>query len=343
MRRLSFEESATPVVEDLYERLRRLAVEDPREAKKLFLATFEANSQELSEFLVRLRKSNEGRLRQVVANSVRAHPEKARIVPELIRWREVESDEFTRRAIEGVLVDVDPMSIREGTTEERIAARSDLADTYRYVSDRLRHRLRNTMLSAQAQANRLKKVMTADLGPEVQMIVAKLNDAMVSLGRELEATDVDPGYFWQRSIALADWLQQLNLRYATQYTPINLRLVNAESPPVRIFASDYLLETIFWNLWLNAHQATGVSCEITVVFQVTERELDLLISDNGEGFPSDLKDIVFQQIYSTKNLGRGRGLLEIQDGVERLGGRVELYEVNPGNYRIRLRLPLDVE
>jgi signal transduction histidine kinase len=235
------------------------------------------------------------------------------------------------------------MSIRGGTTQERIAARSDLADTYRYVSDRLRHRLRNTMLSAQAQANRLKKLMTADLGPEVQMIVAKLNDAMVSLGRELEATDVDPGYFWQRSIALADWLQQLNLRYATQYTPINLRLVNAESPPVRIFASDYLLETIFWNLWLNAHQATGVSCEITVVFQVTERELDLLISDNGGGFPPDLKDIVFQQIYSTKNLGRGRGLLEIQDGVERLGGRVELYEVNPGNYRIRLRLPLDVE
>ena len=55
MRRLSFEESATPVVEGLYERLRRLAVEDPREAKKLFLATFEANSEELTEFLVRLK------------------------------------------------------------------------------------------------------------------------------------------------------------------------------------------------------------------------------------------------------------------------------------------------
>ena len=332
-----------PVAEGLYEQLRRLAVEDPREAKKIFLATFEANSQDLSEFLARLRKPNEGRLRQVVANSVRAHPEKARIIPELIRWREVESDEFTRRAIEGALIGVDSVSIQAGTLQEQTAVRSDLADTYRYVSDRLRHRLRNTMLSAQAQANRLKKLITADLGSEVQTIVAKLNDAMVSLGRELEATDVDPEYFWQRSIALADWLQQLNLRYATQYTPINLRLVNAESAPVRIFANDYLLETIFWNLWLNAHQATGVDCEITVVFRVTGRELDLLISDNGEGFPHELKDVVFQQIYSTKNLGRGRGLLEIQDAVERLAGRVELYEAKPADFRIRIHLPLDVE
>ncbi len=340
---MSFAESGMPVTEGLYERLRRLAVEDPREAKKLFLATFEANSEELSEFLGRLRKPNEGRLRQVVANSVRAHPEKARIIPELMKWREVETDEFTRRAIEGVLVDVDSIAVRTGTLLEQTVVRSDLAETYRYVSDRLRHRLRNTMLSAQTQANRLKKLMTADLGSEVQTIVAKLNDAMVSLGRELEATDVDPEYFWQRSIALADWLQQLNLRYGTQYTPINLRLVTAENPPVRIFANDYLLETIFWNIWLNAHQATGANCEITVVFRVTGRELELLISDNGEGFPHELGDIVFQQIYSTKDLGRGRGLLEIRDAVERLGGRVELYEAKPGEYRIRIYLPLEVE
>jgi signal transduction histidine kinase len=258
-------------------------------------------------------------------------------------WREVETDEFTRRAIEGALADVDSIAVRTGTLQEQTAVRSELADTYRYVADRLRHRLRNTMLSAQAQANRLNKLMPAELGPEVQAIVAKLNDAMVSLGRELEATDVDPEYFWDRSIALADWLQQMNLRYAVKYAPINLRLVNAETPPARINANDYLLETIFWNIWVNAHQATGATCEIAIEFRVTGRELELLVSDNGEGFSQELKDIGFQQIYSTKNLGRGRGLLEIQDAVERLAGRVELYEAEPTEYRIRIHLPLDLE
>jgi len=330
------------VSEVLYEHLRRLALEDPREAKKVFLAAFEANSKELSEFLARLGKPNEGRLRQVVANAVRTHPEKGRIIPELVQWRETETDEFTRRAIEGALVDVDPIAIL-GTVHQQIAAPDQLAEVYRYVSDRLRHRLRNSMLSAQAQASRLKKLVSADLGTDVQTTIAKLNDAMVSLARELAATDVDPEYFRQRSVALVDWLRQLNSRYTTQYSAVNLRLINADDPRLRVSANDYLLDTIFWNVWLNAQQAVGVNCEITIVFQVSERELELVISDNGEGFSNELKEVVFQQVYSTKNHGRGRGLLEIQDAVERLTGRVELYEANPSQYRVRIFLPLDAQ
>jgi signal transduction histidine kinase len=339
---LNYVESDIPASESVYQRLRRLAVEDPKEAKQVFLATFEANSEDLSELLARLRKPNEGRLRQVVANAIRTHPEKGRMIPELILWRETETDEFTRRAIEGALVDVDSPALREGSLYQQANAPSELADVYRYVSDRLRHRLRNTMLSAQAQANRLKKLMATDLGTDVQTTLAKLNDAIVSLGRELEATDVDPQHFLQRSIALADWLRQLNLRYTTQYTAVNLRLINPDNPRVRILANDYLLDTIFWNIWLNAQQGIGVDCEIIIEFKVKGSELELLISDNGEGFPHELRDVVFQQVYSTKNRGRGRGLLEIQDAVERLAGRVELYEAQASQYRIRIRLPLDV-
>ena len=183
-------------------------------------------------------------------------PEKRRVIPELFRWREAETDEFTRRAIEGALADVDQTSAREGRVEN-VAGPSEVGDVYRYVASRLRHRLRNTMLSAQAQASRLRKVISVDLGPDVQTVIAKLNDAMISMGRELEATDVDPEFFRERSVALADWLQQMNVRYTTQYAAINLRLINADGQPVRVFANDYLLETVFWNIWLNAHQATG--------------------------------------------------------------------------------------
>ena len=218
---------------------------------------------------------------------------------------------------------------------------SDVGDIYRYVADRLRHRLRNTMLSAQAQANRLNKLMSLDRDTDVQTVIGKLNDAMIAMGRELEATDVDPAFFRSRSIAIADWLRQMNSRYTTQYTPIKLRLLNADSESVRVFANDYLLETIFWNIWLNAHQATGSGCELTIDFDGKGKELELRISDNGEGFSSELKDVVFQQIYSTKSSSRGRGLLEIQDAVERLGGHIELYEARPSEHRIRIRLPLD--
>lgn len=333
-----------PDHDSLYERLRRLAVEDPKEARRVFLGAFESNSEELHAFLALLDRPNEGRLRQVVANAVRHHPEKRRAVAELFRWRQAETDEFTRRAIEGALSDVDPTAVREGKAQQNITAPSDLGDVYRYVADRLRHRLRNTMLSAQAHANRLKKLISADVDADIQTVIAKLNDAMVSMGRELEATDVDPAYFRLRSIALADWLRQMNSRYTTQYTPIKLVLVNADNEPVRLFANDYLLETVFWNIWLNAHQANGTNCELIIDFNRQGTQLELRISDNGQGFSSDLKDVVFQQVYSSsRSSSRGRGLLEIQDAVERLGGHIRLYESNPSEYRVLIRLPMDMQ
>ena len=333
-----------PAPEHLYERLRRLAVEDPREARVVFLAEFEAKSPGLTDLFARLRQPNEGRLRQVIANSVRAHPEKARIVAELLEWRETETDEFTRRAIEGALADVDPSALREDKTLDKIAAPSELVVVYRYVADRLRHRLRNTMLAAQAQASKLNRLMATGQGSEVQAVVAKLNDAMISMGRELEATDVDPEYFRVRPVALPDWLRKLSTKYAAQYSPVKLNLIDAEPTWIRVLANEYLLETIFWNIWLNAQQSVGENCEITIRFNRHLRELDIRISDNGEGFSPELKEIVFQQVYSSKNDGgRGRGLMEIQDAVERLAGRIELYETKPSDFRIRIWLPLETQ
>jgi len=50
---------------------------------------------------------------------------------------------------------VDPTALREDNTLQKVAAPSELVEVYRYVADRLRHRLRNTMLAAQAQASGL--------------------------------------------------------------------------------------------------------------------------------------------------------------------------------------------
>lgn len=80
---------------------------------------------------------------------------------------------------------------------------------------------------------------------------------------------------------------------------------------------------------------------MTVVFETDGNELVLRILDNGQGFSKDLKDIAFQQAYSSRTPGRGRGLLEIQEAVERLGGRVRLYEEKASEYRLLIRLPLE--
>lgn len=326
--------------ETLYERLRRLAIADPKSARIAFLEAFEANDNELTDLLERLRKPGEGRLRQVIANAVRAHPSKQRLFPELAIWQNTETDEFTRRAIVGAMAESDSSPPRRKDSSAAVLPK-EVVDAYRYVSERLRHRLRNTMLSAQYQANRLKSATSTGANPDVQVTLAKMNDALLSMSRELEATDADPQHFQPRSIALGDWLRQMDVRYTTRYSSLNLKLINADGAGVRVLASDYLLETVFWNIWLNAHQAAGATCTITVIFESVSNDLVLKILDSGPGFSKDIKEIAFQAMFSTKTAGRGRGLLEIQEAVERLGGNIRLYEEQPSEYRLQVRLPLE--
>src|SRR5262249_28729543 len=55
--------------ENLYERLRHLAVEDPREARKVFLQLLDSGGPALDHFLERISSAADGRLRHLVANA----------------------------------------------------------------------------------------------------------------------------------------------------------------------------------------------------------------------------------------------------------------------------------
>src|SRR5258708_5710055 len=88
---------------NLYDQLRRLFIEEPNIALTELLLQFDASSADIDDFLVRLQDPREGRLRQLVANAVRNHNEKNRILEHLFSWEATETDEFTRRAIDAAL------------------------------------------------------------------------------------------------------------------------------------------------------------------------------------------------------------------------------------------------
>ena len=87
----------------LHERLRHLAVEDPREARKEFLRIFDSGGSALEWFLGHITAPADGRLRHLVASSLRTSMDKERMAPYLIVWHEIETDEFARRAIAAAL------------------------------------------------------------------------------------------------------------------------------------------------------------------------------------------------------------------------------------------------
>src|SRR5262249_10845919 len=89
--------------EIFHEKLRRLAVGDPRKARKEFLLFFDSGGSALEQFLEHVSSPADGRLRHLIASALRNSRDKERLAPYLIVWHEIETDEFAKRAIAAAL------------------------------------------------------------------------------------------------------------------------------------------------------------------------------------------------------------------------------------------------
>src|SRR5215475_5123264 len=110
-----------PAVQLLHDRLRRLAVEDPREARKAFLQLFDSGGSVLEQFLGKISSPADGRLRHMVASALRNDRDKERLAPYLIVWHEIETDEFARRAITAALDGVKTESAAQTALAQEVA------------------------------------------------------------------------------------------------------------------------------------------------------------------------------------------------------------------------------
>src|SRR5215831_17922476 len=108
-------------VELLHERLRRLAVEDPREARKTFLTLFDSGGSALEQFLGQIASPSDGRLRHLVASALRNNRDKERLAPYLIAWHEIETDEFAKRAMAAALDGVKTQSAAQTALAQEVA------------------------------------------------------------------------------------------------------------------------------------------------------------------------------------------------------------------------------
>jgi sigma-B regulation protein RsbU (phosphoserine phosphatase) len=107
--------------EDVHERLQRLAVEDPREARKVFLRIFDSDNSALERFLGQISSPADGRLRHLVASALRNDRDKERLAPYLIAWHEIETDEFAKRAIAAALDGVKTDSTGQTALAQEVA------------------------------------------------------------------------------------------------------------------------------------------------------------------------------------------------------------------------------
>lgn len=317
-----------------FEELRGLAAESPRDARAKLTALLDSGDTVLEETLRLASAPGEGRLRQIIANAVRNRPDKGRVVPHLVRWLELETDEFARAAIGGALVDVERAQYPSAAAVDL----PRLVDTYRYVADRLCHRVRNSLTGPSQYLRKLESLLNGGTDPiigEAKATIGQLKDAFVALSRIVEF-NIEDSYFRWQSVDLPAWIVAMTKQYGAKNDSLRLTIPNEA---VLIRANDFLLETVFWNLWKNAQQAVGPNCEITIRIVSDTGNVRLLVLDNGCGFTANDAEVAFIDQFERRGANSGRGLLEVQDAVRRLSGSVGLVQVAPEEYRVQIIFP----
>jgi signal transduction histidine kinase len=113
------------------------------------------------------------------------------------------------------------------------------------------------------------------------------------------------------------------------------------NPPVMVDVDVSLTNRMLTNLLDNEMTHLPPGCKIEIEVQTRDNCAELLIQDNGPGFPADLKTRAFERFVKGKqSTGHGLGLAFVDAVVRAHGGQVKVSDRPGGGAAIWLSLPL---
>lgn len=116
-----------------------------------------------------------------------------------------------------------------------------------------------------------------------------------------------------------------------------VRAFEPDTPPV--LADEGQLRQVFLNLLRNAREAMPVGGRLTVSTRRLEREVEVAVSDTGQGMPTSVQERVFEPFFSTKKGGTGLGLSVSQQILQAHGGSLSCQSQPGEGTTFVLRLP----
>lgn len=103
------------------------------------------------------------------------------------------------------------------------------------------------------------------------------------------------------------------------------------------------LETVLWNLLLNASQSIQGSGRIDVALRTYPGYFLLVVMDSGKGIAREDQARIFEPFYSQRSLGAGLGLAIVLRLVREWGGRIRLRSRVGQGTAFFLRVPVRIE
>jgi two-component system, OmpR family, sensor histidine kinase KdpD len=221
---------------------------------------------------------------------------------------------------------------------------------YNTLLNSLSHELRtpiSTILGASdsllAEQNKLSEQSKTELLTEISEASLRLNRQVENL---LNMTRLESGIFKIKK----DWCDINELVHdVVNHLNQNMekRIINIHiKPDLPLFKLDHgLMEQVLQNLVHNAATYIPKYCLINIRAACVDEKLIMIVEDNGNGFPEDEIDKVFDKFYRLKNTkagGTGLGLSIVKGFVEAHNGTIQLENVPGGGARFTIIIPAEI-
>jgi nitrogen fixation/metabolism regulation signal transduction histidine kinase len=218
------------------------------------------------------------------------------------------------------------------------------------VARRLAHEIKNPLTPIQLSADRLRSKLSRVLAPPDAELLERATHTIVqqveSMKQMVNAFSdyarapqmkIDPFDLNALVREVADLFRALDAR---------VRIDMALAPEAATIHADRgRVRQILNNLLKNSLEALEGQPDARIA--ITTRRapgqaiVEMLVSDNGPGFPEEMVDRVFDPYVTSKPKGTGLGLAIVRKIVEEHGGRIEAFNGPEGGARVRIGLPVD--
>jgi signal transduction histidine kinase len=230
---------------------------------------------------------------------------------------------------------------RQVNEAQEAVRRSDRLAALGQLSAGLAHELRNPLGTIRASAEMLAKQVSAEneVAREVAGFIATEVDRTNSLVTrflqfarplELRTEKADLAQMLDRAISVAE-REVDGVAIYRNYAP--------EIPPFAFDAE--LMEHVFYNLIVNAAQASPKGAAVTVKSRANGNMAEIAVIDRGSGIRPETMKNIFNPFFTTKPTGVGLGLAIVAKIVDQHGGKIAV-ESQPGEGSIFcVTLPMD--
>ncbi len=130
---------------------------------------------------------------------------------------------------------------------------------------------------------------------------------------------------------------------------INVRTRLSDNLPL-LNGNHYNFEQIMINLLLNARDAIYqnraqiplMPGEIDIHTRISDKEVKMVLSDNGIGIPDHIKVNIFKPFFTTKSagIGTGLGLVIVYKMIKEIGGKIEYQSSENKGTTVSISIPV---